>query len=113
MGGGACQQSLHRPWVFRKDRSISYSFGLAEGAYRHGGNSDGVGIVWRLEGEDEGGELYRVHWNPRDIPEHRGTSPATIALPAGHSGLVTLEVDAGPAGNGARDWAIFSGARSE
>ncbi len=88
-------------------RSVSFLLGMREGAYNHGGNSDGFGVQWTTAVDGVDRILFAEYWNPRDRPEHRGLVPITFALPERHNGTLTLTVDYGPEGNGLWDWPLF------
>jgi hypothetical protein len=88
---------------------IRFLFGLREGAYSDGGDSDGVGLRLSVGSGSSEVEVLNLHWNPRDRAEQRGLQWMEVDLPETDDGRLTLEVDYGPSGNGLWDWPVFGG----
>ena len=95
-------------------REVEVWLGYRAGAYTEGRNSDGVGIRWTQRGEDgeSNGLLWSGHLNPRDRPEHREFWQIVFPLASGTGRRLHLEVDHGPADDGAWDWPVFANLRT-
>ncbi|MEZ5275004.1 MAG: hypothetical protein R3F07_01335 [Opitutaceae bacterium] len=88
-------------------RKIHFLFGLRDGAYSDGGDSDGVGLRLSVGSPTSEVEVLHVHWNPRDHEEQRGLQWLEVPLSEVEDTRLVLRVDYGPAGDGRWDWPVF------
>lgn len=90
---------------------VTINFGLYENAAADENGqrrSDGVEAVLIFTSDQgEKHELYRRRLDPFSDPKDHGQKSATIKLPIGESGTLTLKMEPGAAGNTNYDWAYW------
>lgn len=87
--------------------TIEFDFGLHEGTYKNGGNTDGVIIKWILLDEQKERTIYSRHWDPLNNIEDQGFHRILVPLPYAESRRIRLQIEKGPE-NRSFDWALFS-----
>lgn len=93
-------------------RSLRGSFGIRPAAYAsdNQGPTDGAEFVvrWAPDGS-AAGVLFRRFLNPRSEPADRGLQSFRVEIPPSPAGgLLSLEINPGPADNNASDWTFWS-----
>ncbi len=96
-----------------KARAVSGAFGMLEGTYRNGGNTNGAQfIVYWSNGTDRV-DLFQKFLDPVNKHEDRGLHVFSAKLEGLAGGRLYLEVDPGPYKNNAWDWTCWTDIRIE
>jgi hypothetical protein len=91
---------------------LSFGYGIRPGAYTGEGHTDGVEFdVDRVAPDGRRERLWSRYLDPVAQPGDRGTQHATVALPAGGGGRVTLHTGPGPNQDNRWDWSYLSAVR--
>ena len=91
-------------------KEVSFTGGLLEGSYSHGGRTDGVEFIAECLRPDGSVETVFRRWlQPLTVPADRGDQVMHAPLPARPAGSrLRLRVTVGPNGNNAWDWAYMT-----
>jgi hypothetical protein len=91
------------------ERRLQFDYGLLEGAYTGSGQTDGATFrVILISPGASDRQLFERYLNPLQAPADRGTQRLDLTLPPSDArAQLVINIDLGPAGNGAWDWALL------
>ena len=91
----------------RAENTLKVRFGMFDGTWSEGGNTDGVCFeVWAETASGKQDQLWRRCLNPVQVEADRGEQSASIAVPRQSVAKLRFVTDAGP--TNAWDWSYWS-----